>query len=283
MKIFDPFQLKNYLRARNLKPKDYMGQNFLIDEQVLSEIINVADLKSSDTVLEVGPGLGILTGELVKKVKQVWGIEKDSKLVGVLKNEFAGQKNLKIINEDILRFHVAREILSPYKVVANIPYYLTSKLLQFFLEQPNLPKLMVLMIQKEVGERVVAQAGELSILGISVQVYADVEIAASVSRNSFWPIPEVDSVVLKITPKEKYPQIKEKKLFFRIIKVAFAGKRKQIQNTLAHGLNLSKEKVGELLLNAGIPPTERPQDIAIEQWVRLYIAFARSTQLSVGN
>ena len=270
MKIIDPNQLKNYLRARNLKPKDYMGQNFLIDDTVLSEIINVADLKSSDTVLEVGPGLGILTGELVKRVGLVWAIEKDSKLVSILKNEFAGEKKLKIVNEDILRFHVAREILGPYKVVANIPYYLTSKLLQFFLELQNPPKLMVLMIQKEVGERVVAKPGDLSILGISVQLYSDVEIATSVSRNSFWPVPEVDSVVLKITPKEKYPQIKDKKLFFRIVKTAFSGKRKMIQNTLAHGLDLSKERAGELLIKAGIKPTDRPQDLTIEQWIRLY-------------
>src|SRR5258708_26699858 len=136
-KLTDVDQLKNYLRARNVKPRDYMGQNFLIDEDVLSKIISVSELKSSDVVLEVGPGLGILTGELVAVVKEVWAVEKDPKLAAMLKIEFAGEKKLKIINEDILRFHVSRNILSEYKVVANIPYYLTSKLLQFFLEQPR--------------------------------------------------------------------------------------------------------------------------------------------------
>jgi 16S rRNA (adenine1518-N6/adenine1519-N6)-dimethyltransferase len=273
MRITDPHQLKNYLRARNLRPKDYLGQNFLIDETVLSEIVKHADLKSSDTVLEVGPGLGVLTGELVSRVKEVWAIEKDPNLVAVLKKEFVGEKNLKIVNEDILRFHVARNILSNYKVVANIPYYLTSKLLQYFLEQDKPPTLMILMIQKEVGERVVATAGDLSILGISVQVYADVDIVASVSRNSFWPVPEVDSVVLKIEPKNKYPEIKDRKLFFRIIKIAFAGKRKQIQNSLAHGLKLSKEEISEFLAKSEIEPSARPQDLSINQWIKLYEAF----------
>src|SRR5258708_1107084 len=272
-KLTDVDQLKNYLRARNFKPRDYMGQNFLIDEDVLSKIISVSELKSSDVVLEVGPGLGILTGELVAVVKEVWAVEKDPKLAAMLKIEFAGEKKLKIINEDILRFHVSRNILSEYKVVANIPYYLTSKLLQFFLEQPQPPKLMVLMIQKEVGERVVASEGNLSILGISVQVYADVEIAASVSKNSFWPVPKVDSVVLKITPKNKHPGIRDRKLFFRIIKIAFAGKRKMIQNTLAHGFKMERNKVLSWLEKAKINPNLRPQDLAIQDWISLYKTF----------
>ncbi|MBX4191662.1 MAG: 16S rRNA (adenine(1518)-N(6)/adenine(1519)-N(6))-dimethyltransferase RsmA [Candidatus Doudnabacteria bacterium] len=270
MKITDPNQLKNYLRARSLKPKDYLGQNFLIDEQVLDEIVATADLKPTDVVLEVGPGLGVLTGELASRVKEVFAIEKDPKLVAMLKHEFAGDKKVKIINEDILRFHIARNILSEYKVVANIPYYLTSKLLQTFLESEHPPKSMVLMIQKEVGERVIAEVGELSILGISVQVYADVEISANVSKDSFWPVPKVDSVVIKVTPKDKYPEIKDKKLFFRIIKVAFAGKRKQIQNSLAHGLHLNKQEINEILHKSGIEQTARPQDVSIPQWISLY-------------
>jgi 16S rRNA (adenine1518-N6/adenine1519-N6)-dimethyltransferase len=277
MKIFDFQQLKNYLKARGLRPKDYLGQNFLVDEAALNEIVKIADLKNTDTILEVGPGLGVLTGELIEKAKQVWSVEKDPKMVSILRGEFAGKKNLKIINEDILRFHVSRELPTDYKVVANIPYYLTSKLLQFFLEQEHPPKLMVLMIQKEVGERVIAAAGELSILGISVQVYADVEIAAQVSKNSFWPVPEVDSVILKITPKNKYPEIKDPELFFRIIKIAFAGKRKQLHNTLIHGLKLPKEEVLKLLLDAEIDPNIRPQDLKIEDWIRLYQQVANRT------
>ncbi len=274
MKITNSFELRNYLRARNLKPKDYLGQNFLVDESALSEIVKAGDLKPTDTVLEVGPGLGVLTAELVARAGTVWSIEKDAKLYTLLKSEFAGEKKLKLLNEDILRFHLGRNMISDYKVVANIPYYLTSKLFQYFLESDRLPTLIVLMVQKEVGERVAASAGELSILGISVQVYADVEIVASVPKESFWPVPKVDSVVLKISPKEKYPEIKDRKLFFRIIKVAFAGKRKQIQNTLAHGFKLNKEDVSKLLTSVGISPTDRPQDLEIRQWIALYQQIA---------
>ena len=146
-------------------------------------------------------------------------------------------------------------------MVANIPYYLTSKLIQHFLEQGNPPEVLVFMVQKEVGERVIAKAGELSILGISVQIYADAEIVSFVPKTSFWPVPKVDSVVLKITPKNKYPEITDKKLFFRIVKTAFAGKRKQIKNTI---------RDPKALKQAGIDPTARPQDIEIEQWIELY-------------
>lgn len=272
-KFTDANYIKNYLRARNIKPREYMGQNFLIDESVLETIVRVSELKPTDTVLEVGPGLGVLTSELVNKTKEVWAVEKDQKLASLLRTEFAGVEKLKIVEEDILRFHISRNILSDYKVVANIPYYLTSKLMQLMLEQEHSPKLLVLMVQKEVGERVVASAGELSILGISVQIYADVEIAATVPKTCFWPVPKVDSVVLKITPRNKYPEIKDKKLFFRIIKVAFAGKRKQIQNTLAHGFDLDKQDVEKLLQKSGIDPATRPQDLEIAQWIKLYTQF----------
>lgn len=263
-------ELKDYFRARGFAPKDYMGQNFLIDEDVLGQIVKVAELKPTDTVLEVGPGLGVLTRQLAMRSKEIWAVEKDHKLIPLLKVELAGEKNVHIVHEDILRFHVAENIKEDYKVVANIPYYLTSKLIQNFLELPMPPKLLVLMVQKEVGERVVAKPGELSLLGISVQIYSDPEIAAHVSKKSFWPIPEVDSVILKIIPKNKYPQIKDKKLFFRILKMAFAGKRKQILNSLSNGLKIPKDQVMELLGKAKIDSTKRPQDIPIEDWIRLY-------------
>ncbi len=261
MKIFNPEDLKNYLRSKHLKPNDFLGQNFLIDEDALNKIVEAAELKKTDKVIEVGPGLGVLTGELVKKAGEVIAVEKDEKLFRVLKNEFPSTT---FINQDILRFHFEKEISGPYKVVANIPYYLTSKLFQYFLEQKNKPELLVLMVQKEVGERVAAKPGQLSILGISVQAFADVEIVAQVPSESFWPAPEVDSVILKIVPKNKYPEIKDQKLFFRIIKSAFASKRKQLKNTV---------KDIEALKKAGIDPSKRPQDVEIEQWIKLYQQF----------
>ncbi|OGE84023.1 MAG: hypothetical protein A3B95_00370 [Candidatus Doudnabacteria bacterium RIFCSPHIGHO2_02_FULL_43_13b] len=330
-------ELKNFLKHSGLRPKDYLGQNFLVDQEVLQEIILAADLKPTDTVLEVGPGLGVLTEELLKKAGKVIAVEKDERLFEILSLSLRGgtrkrtdeaispeiatrpsvarddkRQSVKLIHQDILRFHLEKYISGPYKVVANIPYYLTSKLFQYFLQQQNKPKLLVLMVQKEVGERVAAKVGDLSVLGISVQIQADVEIvqrrslspsprlvldkeigdlikgsdkipdpaAANalagrqvrdgfgnkqfpliVPKTSFWPVPEVDSVILKITPKEKFPEIKDQKFFFSIVKMAFAGKRKQIKNTI---------KNIEALHLAGIDPTTRPQDISIEQWIILY-------------
>ncbi len=267
--LSDIEELKNVLGQLGLKPKDYLGQNFLVDEIALQKIIQSADLKKTDTVVEVGPGLGVLTEELCKSAGEVWAIEKDHKLIPVLKKRLSGYSNLKLVEHDILTFHLEKNIQTDYKVIANIPYYLTSKLFQHFLNLENKPKLLVLMVQKEVGERVIAAPGDLSILGISVQVFSDAEIIAQVPKTSFWPIPKVDSVVLKITPRNKYPEIVSEQDFFRIIKIAFAGKRKQIHNTLSNGLKLPKEKIQEVLSQAKIEATARPQDLSIEDWIRL--------------
>ncbi|HTL39444.1 MAG TPA: 16S rRNA (adenine(1518)-N(6)/adenine(1519)-N(6))-dimethyltransferase RsmA [Methylomirabilota bacterium] len=262
-------ELKSFLKNSHLRPKDYLGQNFLVDEEILQGIMEEAEIKPTDLILEVGPGLGTLTEELLKRGARITAIEKDEKLIPILNKNLKKYPNAKIISGDILRFNLSNQISGSYKVVANIPYYLTSKLFQYFLEQKNKPESLILMVQKEVGERVTATAGELSILGISVQVYADAEIILDVPKTSFWPVPEVDSVVLKIIPKLKYPNLKDEKLFFRILKIAFAGKRKQIHNTLASGLKLSKEEVNDLLKKAGIEPTTRPQDVSIDQWIEL--------------
>ncbi|OGE87991.1 MAG: ribosomal RNA small subunit methyltransferase A [Candidatus Doudnabacteria bacterium RIFCSPLOWO2_02_FULL_49_13] len=303
--LIDVENLKTFLKHHGLKPRDYLGQNFLVDQAALQGIVAAAELQPGDVVLEVGPGLGVLTFELVKRAGRVIAVEKDSKLAELLRRnpEFnsgsrrkdpesipdrspgqgSGLQKNKVFNLDILKFNLSEHITGDYKVVANIPYYLTSKLLQTFLEMANKPTSMVLMVQKEVGERVTASAGELSILGISVQIYADAEIVLSVPKESFWPQPEVDSVVLKITPRDKYPEIKDKKTFFRIVKIAFAGKRKQIHNTLANGLKMNKEQTWQLLKQAGIEPTTRPQDLKIEQWVELYKRVAYSGQRSENN
>ena len=261
-------ELKHTLSSSGLRPKDYLGQNFLVDEHALRAIVAAADVASSDTILEVGPGLGVLTAELIKVAKKVYAVEKDFRLAVFLQKQFKGEPKLEIINEDILRYHFAKKILTEYKVVANIPYYLTSKLFQLFLESEHPPKALILMVQKEVGERVVAGPGELSILGISVQIFADAEIVYQVPKTSFWPVPKVNSVILKILPRDRYSEIKDKKLFFSIIKAAFAGKRKQIHNTI---------KNPEALQKAGIDPKARPQDLAISQWIKLYHEISTKT------
>ncbi|HEX5430301.1 MAG TPA: 16S rRNA (adenine(1518)-N(6)/adenine(1519)-N(6))-dimethyltransferase RsmA [Patescibacteria group bacterium] len=267
--LTDPVHLKNLLKSLGLKPKDYLGQNFLISEETLAQILDAAQITEGETIVEIGPGLGVLTERLVAKAGRVVAIEKDRMLVPVLRKFFRKQKNLEIVQGDVLKFNF-ENISGPYKIVANIPYYLTSHLLQNFFALSHQPEKIILMVQKEVGERLVAKAGQFSLLGISVQIFADVEIEAIVPAENFWPVPKVDSAIIVITPKKKFPEIKDEKLFFRILKVAFAGKRKQIHNTLANGLKLPKEKVRQLLDAAGIEPTTRPQDLEIEDWTRLY-------------
>jgi 16S rRNA (adenine1518-N6/adenine1519-N6)-dimethyltransferase len=246
-------EIKHSLRAYGFRPKDYLGQNFLIDDDVLDAVIDAADLGKSDTVLEVGPGLGFLTHRLAGNAGKVLAVEKDRKLVPILRAQFATVKNVEIVEADILKFDLG-SIAGSYKVVANIPYYLTSKIIQNLLTAKK--------------QRIVAPPGTLSILGISVQFYADTEIVAHVPKDNFWPQPEVDSAIIRIEPKNKYKDV-DQETFFRTVKMAFASKRKQLQNTLAAGLRTSKEQATSVLTKAGLDPDLRPQNLSIEDWIRL--------------
>jgi 16S rRNA (adenine1518-N6/adenine1519-N6)-dimethyltransferase len=267
--LTDPEHLKNLLHSLKIKPKEYLGQNFLISEDVLNEIIEVAKIQKGETVVEIGPGLGVLTQRLAQASAKIIAVEKDERYVGVLKKFFRESKNIDIIEKDILQFNFDN-ISGDYKIVSNIPYYLTSHLLQILLALKHKPTKIVFMVQKEVAERLVAGPGNLSVLGISVQIFADVSIAAVVPKENFWPKPKVDSSIIVIEPKNKFPQISDQKLFFRILKIAFAGKRKQIHNSLANGFKWDKEKVMKVLSDSQIDPLSRPQDLSIEDWIRLY-------------
>jgi 16S rRNA (adenine1518-N6/adenine1519-N6)-dimethyltransferase len=266
--LTQPNFIKDLFRHYQLKPKDYLGQNFLVDEIALQDIVDAADLKKTDTVVEVGPGLGVLTQELAKRAGNVIAIEKDRTMLDILYFNLKEHKNVKVFNQDALRFNVDQNLKGPYKVVANIPYYLTSHLFQYFLEQKNKPQLMVLLVQKEVGERVTAKPGDMSILAVSVQLRATPEIIAQVSKNSFWPSPKVDSIVLKITPRDKY-EIPDEKEFFRIVKIGFSSKRKQLHNNLANGLKMGNTEVSGWLAKNGIDPKSRAEDLSVDDWASL--------------
>jgi 16S rRNA (adenine1518-N6/adenine1519-N6)-dimethyltransferase len=272
--LTDVSYLKNLFRHYHIRPNDVMGQNFLIDNDVLDEIVKAADLKKTDTVLEVGPGLGVLTQKLAPNVKRLVAVEKDKKLYPILKSNIKEFKNVELVSGDVLKFHISKEIPESYKVVANIPYYLTSHLISSLLNLTHKPDLIVFMVQKEVAQRISAKAGELSVLGISVQFYADAETIAAVPKKLFWPAPKVDSAIIRIVPRNKY-NVEDEKLFFRIIKAGFSGKRKQIHNTLKTGFKFSPEQVGKLLYEAKIDSSSRPQEFTIDQWVDLYKAFAK--------
>ena len=274
--LTDVEHLKNLLKSLHLKPKEILGQNFLVSEEVLEEILGVAEIQEGETVVEIGPGLGVLTGELVAAASKVIAIEKDERFAGLLKKVYSENKNLEIIESDVLKYNLEK-ISGPYKIVANIPYYLTSHLIQNLLALENKPKKIVLMVQKEVGDRLTAQAGELSLLGISVQIFADVSIAAMVPKENFYPKPKVDSCIVVIDPREKF-KINDQKLFFRILKAAFAGKRKQLHNSLMNGFKLSKPQIEKILDEAEIKLSARPQELRIEEWIGLYERIAESVE-----
>ncbi len=268
-------QLKNLLRSNGLKPNFTYGQNFLVDDIALEDIVDAADVSADDYVMEIGPGIGNLTQRLIERAKFVLSIEKDPKFQQLL-------HGLKKDNRDRFRFEIADALeydfqkffkeqgAQSYKVVANIPYFITGKILQMFMTAEFKPTSIVILTQKEVAQNVTAKVGDLSILAISVQLYGEPELVRIVPRESFHPAPKVNSAVLKIKlyDKPKY-DIGDEKKFFKIVKACFAGKRKQLHNTLVNNLGLEKNRVTEILNELKINPTVRPQELSIEQWVEL--------------
>ena len=257
----------------NIKPSKHLGQNFLIDRNIVKKVIKAANLKSTDIILEIGPGLGALTKELVKKVKQVIAYEKDPRMCQTLKKSLKNYKNIEIVNGDVLKFEIIKlfknlklKIIN-YKVVSNLPFYITAPIIRKFLEAKNSPKEMVLLVQKEVAQRICARPPDMNLLAISVQFYAKPEIISYVSKKSFWPIPKVDSAIIKIVPQKKYNVNKD--LFFKIVKAGFSQPRKQLANNLSKMLKLNKQEISSLLLKNNIKPTLRAEALTIKDWILL--------------
>jgi len=267
-------EIKNLLRKYKISLAKGLGQNFLIDEKVLKKIIEAANLSENDIVLEVGSGIGNLTAELAKRAKKVIAVEKDPNLVRILNNELR-IKNIKIIQGDILKIPYSRfQILDSYKVVANIPYYLTSPLIRKFLELKNPPTEMILMVQKEVAQRICAKPTKMSILAVSVQFYAKPEIISFVSKKFFWPSPKVDSAILRIAPLINADRrLINADLFFKIVRAGFSQPRKQLVNNLSKGLKMGKEKVKNWLLKKNIQPTQRAETLSVRDWILLTKSF----------
>jgi 16S rRNA (adenine1518-N6/adenine1519-N6)-dimethyltransferase len=245
-----------------MRPNKFLGQNFLTSQKIIGDIIEAAEIKSDDVILEAGPGKGILTEELVKRAKKVIAVEKDERLVELLNEKFGGAKNLEIIHGDILKFHDSSFMNheSNYKIVANIPYYITSRFLKTFLQSDFQPYLMVLMVQKQVGERILARDGKESILSISVKAYGWPKIVKTVPAHYFSPKPKVDSVILKIDniSKDFFVDFTETR-FFNLLKRGFSQKRK----TLKNNLNLLNT---ECLTKCGIAEKARAEDLSPENW-----------------
>jgi len=232
--------------------------------------------------LEVGPGFGFLTEQLAKRVKQVIAVELDDKLAEILKERLTAEKieNVEIVNEDILEVRSEKlEVRSnEYKIVANLPYNISSRFLRQFLGSDQLrPKMMVLMLQKEVAARVAAKPGEMSLLAVSVQFFCQPEIISLVPKTAFWPAPEVDSAIMKLEVRSKESEAKSVKLeggnekdFFRLVKIGFSARRKKLLNNLAAGYRIGKPEALAAVLAAGLSENVRPQDLSVADWIKLF-------------
>ncbi len=253
-----------------LKNNKSLGQNWLRDRDALAHIADCAELDKDDVVLEIGPGLGTLTSELLRRVKKVIAVEYDQNLAQKLPGQFPG-KDLTVINADILQFDLS-SLPENYKVVANIPYYITSKIVQMLVSAKNRPSLAVLLVQKEVAERLAAKPGDLSVLGISAQIYAEVSLGGVVSAELFTPPPKVDSqiVILKMRSESLLGDV-NKEDFFRVVKAGFSEKRKKLKSSLANGLRLSKIDIENILHQVNINPDDRAENLSIDDWINLTI------------
>ena len=267
---------KRLLASHDLHAKKGLGQNFLIDGNILKKIAAAAELTPSDTVIEVGPGLGVLTETLAAQAGKVIAIELDNNLAEILKTHFSVSNKVTVINEDILKINPA-DILgeqTEYKVVANLPYYITSAVIRHFLEAPVKPDTMVLMVQKEVAKQITAQPGEMSLLSVSVQLYGKPTLMGTVGAGCFYPAPKVDSAILKIDVYPK-PIVTTEDItgFFDIVRAGFSANRKQLPNSLSNGLKVPKTDVIPLLEQAGIDPKRRAETLTIDEWGGLYKVF----------
>jgi 16S rRNA (adenine1518-N6/adenine1519-N6)-dimethyltransferase len=270
MDLTSPKTIKELLYKYETKPSKGLGQNFLIDRNVLNKIIEAADIEPTDTVLEVGPGIGVLTQELAQRAKKVIAIEKDETMVEILKETVKDYKNIEVINGDILEQFKSPD--SKYKVVANIPYYITAPLIRMFLESQNQPEEIILMLQKEVAQRICSKTPDMSLLAVSVQFYAEPKIVSSVSKNCFWPAPKVDSAIVKIIPGKRYDISTDS--FFEVVKAGFSQPRKQLVNNLttlksSNGVKLTKEQILVWLSKNNIKPNQRAETISVSGWVDL--------------
>ena len=254
--------------------KKSLGQHWLKDKATLEAICNAASLEHSDTVLEIGPGLGDLTRQLLARAGKVIAVELDEYLAARLEAQISNP-NLEIVQADILKFDLTQLPLN-YKVVANIPYYLTSNLIRVLSESPNSPELMVLLVQKEVAERLAAQAGQMSLLSISAQLYYQPKLGPVVPAKLFEPPPKVDSrvIVLSRHPEPLFNKLDTKR-YFKVVKAGFSSRRKKLRGSLAAGLGITKPQADELLEKAGIDGDLRAQNLNLQDWHKLYTAVIK--------
>lgn len=274
MDLTDIGTVRRILQEYQTFAQKRLGQHFLISADVLDSIIAAAKLTPKDEVLEIGPGFGTLTRALAKTAHRVVAVEKDAIMIKACQGINADLTNIQIIEGNALalseQFFQQYFPKTSYKLVANLPYYLTSAIIRFFLNGSYRPDMMVLMVQKEVAERIIATPPNANLLSVAVQFYGAPEIITIVPRQNFWPMPKVDSAVIRITPHKKpYANIEDNK-FFRLVKAGFGERRKQIHNSLTGGLRLVPSIIEKILIKSGIEPTRRAQTLTLKEWIKLY-------------
>jgi len=272
------------LREHGIRPSRGLGQNFLVSDGVLEKVVAASELSPTDVVLEVGPGPGLMTRRLAERCRAVVAVELDGRMIDILADRLGDLPNVHVVQGDILALDPAEtvaaglgslgipaESASPcYKVVANLPYYITSAALRHLLEPAGRPALMTVMVQWEVARRLVAVPGALSLLAVSVQTYGEPEIVARVPAGAFYPPPSVDSAIVRVQVYQS-PLVPDEDAaaFFRIVRAGFGQKRKTLQNSLSAGLGLHRDDVAAALARAGIDPGRRAQTLAIAEWLAL--------------
>ncbi len=298
--------IKSLLRSEKIRPSKRLGQNFLISSLVLDKIVKASELEQEDIVLEIGPGIGTLTCQLAKKVKRIIAVEKDGKLISILEQVLEKEeiKNVEIIQEDILKLEIQNpnvkcqipdckaiedprqsrdkskiQIPKLYKIISNLPYNIATKVIRKFLEIEIPPKLMLLMIQKEVGQRICSFPPKMQRLAVLIQAVAEVKILEIVKKKYFWPQPKVDSVILKIVPKVHSLKLHDRelwqnqKLFQKIVKAGFSQPRKQLINNFSKSLGFSREKIKSWLQQNNISPIQRAESLSLNDWFNLVKTF----------
>ncbi len=270
---------RQILEHYDIKPKKGLGQNFMHDPNMLDKIIATAGVTNLDTVLEIGPGTGTLTARLALAARQVVAVEVDERMYDILFDQFEKMRNLRLVLQDILRTDLA--VLmgeEPYIVVANVPYYITSAILQHLFESRNPPRRAILVMQYEVAERIISkpESGDMSLLAVSVQFYGQPKLVSRLNKALFWPRPEVDSALMRIdvydTPPVDVPSARE---FFRVVKAGFSQKRKQLRNALSAGMHMTSAQADVYLNAANIDPQRRAETLSLEEWAALTREVAR--------
>lgn len=271
--MMDPRQV---LREFDIQPKKSLGQNFLVDEGAAENIAAAADLTPDDVVLEVGPGLGALTRCLAGACARVVAVELDQRLIPVLQHTLAGFPNVEIVHGDVMELQPSAMLPATYKVVANIPYYITSALLRHLLEADVRPSLMVLTVQEEVARRIVARPDDMNLLAVGVQFYGRAQIVSRLKPGAFYPAPKVRSAVVRVDlHSEGQPvlDVADVDLFFRLARAGFGQRRKQLRNALVSGTEWSRSEVEEALAAASVDPRRRAETLTLEEWAALAAAM----------